>query len=94
MPKNKPLRLVIDTNLWISFIISKKINDLEIFFINQDIKLIFSHELIEELQATMVKPKLRKFFSNHALADMLDVFDPYIDLIEVKSKVIPILNIK
>ena len=28
MLKNKPLKLVIDTNLWISFIISKKLDRL------------------------------------------------------------------
>jgi len=29
MQKNKPLKLIIDTNLWISFIISNKLKQLE-----------------------------------------------------------------
>lgn len=52
MPKNKPSRLIIDTNLWISFIISKKLNHLETLLLSNKIILIFSIELIEELNKT------------------------------------------
>ncbi|HPX77130.1 MAG TPA: putative toxin-antitoxin system toxin component, PIN family [Bacteroidales bacterium] len=87
MPKNKPLRLVIDTNLWISFIISKKLNQLEPILLIENTRIIFSSELVQELEATITKPKLQKYFSENALDEMLNVFDPYIDFIIVKSKV-------
>jgi len=87
MAKNKSLRLVIDTNLWISFIISKKLNLLEPILFAENTRILFSSELIEELQATITKPKLKKYFSENALEEMLTVFDPYIDFITVKSTV-------
>lgn len=87
MPKNKSLKLVIDTNLWISFIISKKLNQLEPILLAENTRILFSGELVEELQATITKPKLQKYFSENALEEMLTVFDPYIDFITVKSKV-------
>lgn len=87
MAKNKSLRLVIDTNLWISFIISNKLNQLERILLAENTKILFSSELIEELQATITKPKLQKYFSENALEEMLTVFDPYIDFISVKSTV-------
>jgi putative PIN family toxin of toxin-antitoxin system len=87
MAKNKSLRLVIDTNLWISFIISKKLNLLEPILLSKNTKILFSSELVEELQATITKPKLKKYFSENALEEMLTVFDPYIDFITVKSTV-------
>ena len=87
MAKNKSLRLVIDTNLWISFIISKKLNLLEPTLLAVNTRILFSSELVEELQATITKPKLQKYFSENALEEMLTVFDPYIDFITVKSKV-------
>ena len=34
-----------------------------------------------------MKPKLKKYFSENALEEMLDVFEPFIDFIKVKSKV-------
>ena len=87
MAKNKSLRLVIDTNLWISFIISKKLNLLEPILFAENTRILFSSELVEELKATITKPKLKKYFSDNALEEMLTVFDPYIDFITVKSTV-------
>ncbi|MGA9212063.1 putative toxin-antitoxin system toxin component, PIN family [Kaistella sp.] len=49
--------------------------------------MLFSSELVSELQATISKPKLQKYFSENALEEMLLVFDEYIDFINVKSKV-------
>ena len=87
MPKNKPARIVIDANLWISFIISRKLNQLEPLLLSGEVGILFRGELINELEATIKKPKLKKHFSENALDEMLDVFEPYIDLIKVKSKV-------
>ena len=87
MPKNKQLRLVIDTNLWISFIISNKLNLLDPLLFAGELRLIFSAELIFEIQETMAKPRLRKFFLPKSLEEMLSYFEPFIDLIEVESVV-------
>lgn len=87
MAKSKTLRLVIDTNLWISFIISKKLNVLDALLLKNNYKILFSSELIEELEATIRKPKLVKYFGENALDEMLTVFDSYIDFIEVESKI-------
>jgi uncharacterized protein len=87
MATNKSLRLVIDTNLWINFIISKKLNLLEPIVFAENTRILFCSELVEELQATITKPKLKKYFSENALEEMLTVFDPYIDFITVKSTV-------
>ncbi len=63
MPKKKPLNLVIDTNLWISFIISNKLNLLDPLLIAGDARLIFSEELISEIRETMAKTRLKKFWA-------------------------------
>ena len=49
MPKNKPLKLIIDINLWVSFIISNKQNLLDTFLYNEGARLLFSAELINEI---------------------------------------------
>jgi putative PIN family toxin of toxin-antitoxin system len=87
MPKNKSLILVIDTNLWISFIISKRLNQLEQILLAGNCKILLSSELIQELEETITKPKLQKYFSGNALEEMLNIFDPFIDFVEIKSKI-------
>jgi hypothetical protein len=85
MPKNKPLKLIIDTNLWISFIISNKQNLLDSFLFNEEARLLFSIELITEIQETIKKPRLKKYLGKNALEEMLSAFEPFIDLIRVES---------
>ena len=85
MPKNKPIKLIIDTNLWISFIISNKQNLLDLLLLSEEARLLFSKELIAEIQQTITKPKLKKYFDGNALEEMLSTFEPFTDLIEVDS---------
>lgn len=47
MPRKKD-RIIIDTNLWISFLLSQKVSDLDKLFLNQTITLLFSQELLDE----------------------------------------------
>lgn len=85
MPKSKPLKLIIDTNLWISFIISNKQNLLDSLLFAEEARILFSTELFSEIQQTIAKPRLKKYFSTNALEEMLKAFEPFIDLIEVSS---------
>ena len=85
MPKSKPLKLIIDTNLWVSFIISNKQSLLDPFLFTEEARLLFSTELFTEIQQTITKPRLKKYFGTNALEEMLSTFEPFIDLIEVES---------
>jgi putative PIN family toxin of toxin-antitoxin system len=88
MPKNKPLRLIVDTNLWVSFIISNKLNILDPLLFSEQARLLFSAELIAEIQETITKPRLKKYFGANAFEEMLSVVEPFIDLIKIESIVI------
>ena len=85
MAKSKPLKLIIDTKLWVSFIISNKQSLLDPFLFNEEARLLFSTELITEIQETIKKPRLKKYFGTNALDEMLLAFEPFIDLIQVES---------
>lgn len=85
MPKSKSLNLIIDTNLWISFIISKKQGLLDSILFTAKARLLFSEELIIEISQTITKPKLKKYFGLNALEEMLLAFESFIYLVQVKS---------
>ena len=85
MPKNKQLKIIIDTNLWVSFIISNKLNLLDTLLYSEKARILFSEELITEIRQTIIKPKLKKYFGANALDEMLSAFEPFVDFIQVKS---------
>jgi hypothetical protein len=47
--------------------------------------LLFSAELLYEINATVTKPKLKKYFSANAMEEMLLNLEAYIELVAVKS---------
>jgi len=61
MAGNKSLTIILDTNIWISFLISNRYKNLDLLFSQSRIKILFSTELLSEIQDTIEKPKLKKF---------------------------------
>jgi putative PIN family toxin of toxin-antitoxin system len=54
------VKIIIDTNLWISFLISKKLDDLENLCLSDDVSVIYCDEIISELVDVSSRDKIRK----------------------------------
>jgi putative PIN family toxin of toxin-antitoxin system len=83
----KNRKIILDTNLWISFLISKKFSQLDKLIEKNRITLIFSNELLEEFIDVVSRPKFEKYFSKDDIEKILEYFDQYGELIEVKSDI-------
>ncbi|MQY78868.1 MAG: putative toxin-antitoxin system toxin component, PIN family [Bacteroidetes bacterium] len=84
---SKLLKVIIDTNLWISFLITKSHSQIDNLLINKKIRIVFSEELLTEFFDVIQRPKLNKYFSPNDIKELLDVFDFYGDLVKVKSRI-------
>lgn len=82
----KSKKIIIDTNLWISFLITKDFSFLDEFIESEKVKLILSDELFAEFIKVAERPKLRKYFSKSDLDDLIQIIDKYGTLIEVTSE--------
>lgn len=83
--KNK--KIILDTNLWISFLITKKFNQLDKLIENNNITLIFSNELLEEFIDVVSRPKFKKYFSKKDIEKILEYFDQFGELVRIKSDI-------
>lgn len=79
-------KVILDTNLWISFLISNSLDFIDVPLNEGRIELIFSKELIEEFLVVARRPKFRKYFSDDMVYQLLSLIDKYGKLIEVRSK--------
>ncbi len=80
-------RVIIDTNLWISFLITRDLKTLDIHVKNGKIKILFSLELIEEFLSVANRPKFKRYFSKEDIEQLIDLFDLYGEIVQVKSKI-------
>jgi len=80
-------RVILDTNLWISFLISRKLTEIDDLIFKDKIKLIFSNELIEEFITVAKRPKFNKYFSDFDIKEILRLFDTYGMLVKVDIEI-------
>jgi hypothetical protein len=84
---NKPQRIVLDTNIFIYFLISDSFHKLDKRLKNNDVKLLFSEELLSEFLQVVSRQKFKKYFSEKDVKNLINNLYKYADLIEVHSHV-------
>lgn len=75
MPSLKPSRLVIDTNVWISFLIGKELQDLKDLIVSEKVKIIISDYLLAEIKMVTSRNKLKKYFDPDIVSELLSLLD-------------------
>lgn len=83
----KSKKVILDTNLWISFLISGNFNEIDKLLEEKRITLIFSDELLEEFIEVIQRPKFEKSFSRRDIQQLLNTFDQFGKLVPVTSTV-------
>jgi putative PIN family toxin of toxin-antitoxin system len=78
-------RIIIDTNLWISFLLSKEFGRLDKIFKDDNIIILFSEELLEEFLIVASRPKFNKYFSQEDLSVLLREIERKVEFIKVTS---------
>jgi uncharacterized protein len=84
---NKLSRVIIDTNLWISFLITKDFYRLDEIIFTKRCILVFSSELLNEFLEVAQRRKFRRFFSQADIEDLLETIDEFADFVTVETKV-------
>lgn len=85
MPKSD--RIIIDTNLWISFLIKNDYAKLDHLLSAHHIIILFSEELLQEFVEVASRPKLKKYFQKSSLKMLLVSIEAVAEFIEVTSDI-------
>lgn len=83
----KKSRVIIDTNLWISFLISNDFSKLDKIIESKLCKIIYSQELLEEFIEVCRRPKFIKYFSQSDLEAIIGAIEGFSEFIDVTSEI-------
>ena len=86
MPK-RIKRVIIDTNLWISFLITNNLNILSELFLFERFQIIFSDELFNEFLDVARRPKFKKYFDEKSVQLLIENISEKLEFIEVASTI-------
>ncbi len=72
---NENIRVIIDTNVWISFLIGKKLSNLKDYLLDERVTIIITDQLIEEIRMVSQREKLKKYFPEESVKELLKLLE-------------------
>jgi putative PIN family toxin of toxin-antitoxin system len=81
------LRLVVDTNLWISYLIGVNSQQMDLLFGHPEVTLLVSATLLTELESVALRPKFKKYFDVDDLYRILNLITQICEVVDVTSSI-------
>lgn len=85
MRGQKPSKVIIDTNIWISFLIGKELGNLKELIVSEKVKLVTTRQLINEIKLVSSRDKLRKYFNQDKVAGLIALLDVIAEDVEIRK---------
>jgi hypothetical protein len=84
--KDKSIKVIFDTNVWVSFLIGKRLGIIKEYISNEYIKIITTNQLIKELKIVTTRPKLKKYFPTESVNELIELLETISNNIEITPK--------
>ena len=69
--KKRSVKVILDTNVWISFLIGKRLTKIKEIISSGYIIVVISPQQIEEIRLVTERPKLKKYFPKNSVIELL-----------------------
>lgn len=77
------MKAVIDTNIWISFLVGKLLAGLDDYILDGLLEVVISYEQLEEITTVLRRPKFRKHFSGDDIEEVLSLISKTAVIVEI-----------
>jgi len=81
------LTAILDTNLWISFLIGKQLSELKLLISEGVIIPVYSQELLQEFLQVTQRQKFKKYFKSQAIIELIVFLNEIGKMVEITSMV-------
>ena len=71
----KIVKVIFDTNVWISFLIGKRLLKIEKYISNGSIIIITSEQLLTEIKIVTGRKHLKKYFPRDSVAELIELLE-------------------
>jgi putative PIN family toxin of toxin-antitoxin system len=81
------MRLVIDTNIWIHYLIKSSLERVDSLFNDPETEILLSQELLDELLEVSERKKFSRYFSAKDVSELFLLLESSFPLIDVHSRI-------
>jgi len=69
--KNKNVKVIFDTNVWISFLIGRRLSKIKSLILDNEIIVVTTEQLLEEIKLVTGRDKLKKYFPKESVTELI-----------------------
>lgn len=80
------MKVVIDTNIWISYLLGSLLQDLDERILSKKVKIIVSEEMLKELAEVSNRPKFKNVITAGRIKELFALLDNYAIVISPNRK--------
>lgn len=84
--KGRDIKVIFDTNIWISFLIGKRLSSIKDLISNGSLTIVTTDKLLDEIKEVTSRPKLKKYFPKSSVDELIEFLQVIGQNISIKSK--------
>lgn len=81
---NKSVKVIFDTNVWISFLIGKRLTKIKKYISDGSITIIITEQLLTEIKVVTSRDKLKKYFPKESVKELINLLEVIAERVEIK----------
>lgn len=81
---NKSVKVIFDTNVWISFLIGKSLAKIRQHISDGKILIITTNQLLQEIKTVTSREKFKKYFPKKSVIKLIDLLEIIAENFEIK----------
>lgn len=82
--KNKKVKVIFDTNVWISFLIGKRLKKIKQYISDGSLSIITTDQLLTEIKIVTNRKKLKKYFPKESVRELVELLETIAIKVDIK----------
>ena len=83
---NKNIKVIFDTNIWISFLIGRRLSKIKQLISKGNITIITTEQLLKEITLVTNREKVKKYFPKESVHELIE----FLETISIKVEIKPL----
>ncbi len=80
------VKVIFDTNVWISFLIGKRLTFIKKFITEGKITIVVTEQLLSEIKLVTGRAKLQKYFPKQSVIELIELLETIAENIDITPK--------
>ncbi len=80
----KSVKVIIDTNIWISFLIGRRLAKIKRHITNGSITIIITEQLLSEIRTVTNRDKFKKYFPRESVREFIELLETIGEKVEIE----------